>query len=176
VLPQPFSEVRTGVYGTILLNHRLPFDSFAAFNLGVQPEARRAGREDGRIFAGRVLDDGNRNARGGGCIHCPRNHGEGLLVRRVLDFEGAAKVLLLHVNEDEGAVGCAHGCFLPDGDFWPPIGNFSSLPGAYRSHQWHEGSYTMDSGQASEGRQNEDCGLRFRRGDDVSPCCSADGF
>jgi hypothetical protein len=95
----------------------------------VQVEFECTGGKDRRTFTRGVLDDRDGNAGGGGGVNCPRNDGQGLLVRRVLNFKGAAEVLLLHVDEDEGAAGDAHVLVSPDGNL-TAFGDFSSLPAA----------------------------------------------
>src|SRR5690625_3398414 len=65
---------------------------------------------------------------------------------RELNLQRTAEVLLLDVDEDEGAAGCGHDALLmkgsgfADGLSAPPI-----LRSADHPHQWHECHCTMSS-------------------------------
>lgn len=112
LLTQKLGHVRAGVDGPVLLHDRLPCAGSTAVDLGVQLETRLLRVEDRSADTHRVLHDHDGESLVIGDIDRRRDLRQGLGVRRVLDLQRAAEVLLLDVDDDKGATRRGHGVLL----------------------------------------------------------------
>src|SRR5699024_2936578 len=116
---QPGGDVGAGVDRAVLLDDSLPRLAAAGGVLGGQCESRGGGVEDGRTLAAGALA---RQDLGTGCVRgigCYQDLGPGDVMGRELNLQRTAEVLLLDVDEDEGAAGCGHDALLMKGPVSP---------------------------------------------------------
>src|SRR5699024_4542683 len=94
------------------LDDSLPRLAAAGGDLGVQRESRGGGVEDGRTLSPGVLDRQDRGTGGVRGIDRSQDLGQGVGMGRELNLQRTAEVLLLDVDEDEGAAACGHDALL----------------------------------------------------------------